>query len=83
MDISKIKVNNVEYNIKEATKVTWDSSSNMNNFKEPGVYDIYGERTRQDDNLPILNASSGHSVAARLTVVASTLQPANNEICIT
>lgn len=64
-------------------KVTWTSSSNMNDFKTPGVYDIYGERTRQDDNLPILNASSGHSIAARLTVVASTLQPANNEICVT
>lgn len=66
-----------------ATKVIWDANSNMNNFKTPGVYDIYGERTRQDDNLPILNASSGHSIAARLTVVASTLQPANNEICVT
>ena len=66
-----------------ATKILWDASSNMNDFKTPGVYDIYGERTRQDDNLPILNASSGHSVAARLTVVASTLQPANNEICVT
>lgn len=66
-----------------AKKVTWTSSSNMNDFKTPGVYDIYGERTRQDDNLPILNASSGHSIAARLTVVASTLKPANNEICVT
>jgi hypothetical protein len=63
--------------------LTWDANSNMNDFKTPGVYDIYGERTRQDDNLPILNASSGHSISARLTVVASTLQPANNEICIT
>lgn len=75
-------------NIKEdilggATKVTWNSSSNMNNFRTPGIYDIYGERTRQDDNLPIQNASSGHSIAAKLTVVASTLQPANDEICIT
>lgn len=64
-------------------KITWNSSSNMNDFKTAGVYDIYGERTRQDDNIPISNASSGHSIAARLTVVASTLQPANNEICVT
>lgn len=69
--------------LSEATKVTWDANSNMNDFKTAGLYDIYGERTRQDDNLPILNASSGHSIAARLTVVASTLQPANNEICVT
>ena len=46
----------------------------MNDFRTPGVYDIYGERTRQDDNLPILNASSGHSIAARLTIVDSSLQ---------
>lgn len=83
MDISKIKVNNTEYNIKEATKVTWDANSNMNNFKTPGVYDIYGERTVKTDNLPITNDGGGHSIAARLTVVASTLQPNNNEICVT
>ena len=66
-----------------ATKIVWGVSSDMNDFKTAGVYDIYGERTRQNDNLPILNASSGHSIAARLTVVASTLQPANEEICVT
>lgn len=65
------------------TKVTWNSSSNMNDFKTPGVYEIYGERTVKTDNLPIANDGSGHSISARLTVVASTLQPANNEICVT
>ena len=64
-------------------KVTWDANSNMNDFKTPGVYEIYGERTVKTDNLPITNDGSGHSFAAKLTVVASTLQPANNEICIT
>ena len=87
MDISKINLNNVEYNIKDTAarpqKITWDSSSNMNDFRTTGVYDIYGERTVKTDNLPITNDGSGHSIAARLTVVASTLQPANNEICIT
>ena len=65
------------------TQITWDSNSNMNDFKTSGVYNIYGERTRQDDNLPILNAASGNSIAAKLTVIASTLQPDNTEICIT
>lgn len=65
------------------TKVTWDANSNMNDFKTPGVYEIYGERTMKTDNLPIMNEGSGHSISARLTVVASTLQPANNEICVT
>lgn len=70
-------------NSSSTTKVTWDANSNMNDFKTPGVYDIYGERTVKTDNLPITNDGSGHSISARLTVVASTLQPANNEICIT
>lgn len=81
--INEIWSNGRTYGISEATKVDWSSDSNMNNFKEPGVYEIYGERTKNDDNLPINNASSGHSISARLTVLASTLQPANNEICIT
>lgn len=65
------------------TKVTWDANSNMNDYMEPGIYDIYGERTVKTDNLPITNDGSGHSFAARLTVVASTLQPNNTEKCIT
>lgn len=69
--------------LKTSNKITWDSSSNMNNFKTAGVYDIYGERTKKDDNLPIINANPGHSIAGRLYVIASTLQPANNEICVT
>ena len=66
-----------------ATKITWGSASNMNDFRTAGVYEIYGERTNLSDNLPILNSNPGHSIAGRLTVVASTLQPANNEICVT
>ena len=82
-NLTKITANGIEFKVGNPTQVTWDSSSNMNNFKEPGVYEIYGERTKHDDNLPINNANSGHSFFARLTVIASTLQPANNEICIT
>ena len=63
--------------------VQWDGGKNLNDYKTAGVYDIYGERTDRNDNLPITNASSGHSIAARLTVVVSTLQPENNEICVT
>ena len=72
-----------DWGFTKVTKVTWDSTSNMNDFKTPGVYEIYGERTVKTDNLPITNDGSGNSIAAKLTVVASTLQPANNEICVT
>lgn len=82
-NLVKLTANGEQFKINNPIKVTWDANSNMNNFKTPGVYDIYGERTKKDDNLPIINSNPGHSISAKLTVVASTLQPANNEICVT
>lgn len=82
-NLIKITANGTDFKVGNPIKYTWDETSNMNNFKTPGVYEIYGERTKKDDNLPIINSNPGHSIAARLTVVASTLQPANNEICLT
>lgn len=64
-------------NTSNTTKVTWDSSSNMNDYRTAGVYDIYGERTNLYDNLPIFNSNPGHSIAAKLTVVDSSLQKAD------
>jgi hypothetical protein len=87
MEISKILLDGNTYNIKDSVArpidVNWNWNSDIDSFKTPGVYDIYGERTNSEDNLPINNASSGHSISAKLFVLASTLQPANNEICIT
>ena len=74
---------NLKNDIGSATKVTWDYNSNMDNYIEPGIYDIYGERTNRYDNIPITQAYNGASIAARLTVIASTLQPDNTEKCIT
>lgn len=82
-NLIKITANGTDFKVGNPIKYTWDETSNMNNFKTPGVYEIYGERTVKTDNLPIMNDGSGHSIAAKLIVVASTLQPANNEICIT
>ena len=59
------------------TKITWGNSSNMNDCRTAGVYEIYGERTNLGDNLPILNSSPGHSIAGRLTVVDGSLQKAD------
>ena len=87
MDISKILLDGNTYNIKDSVarpiEINWNWNSDIDSFKTPGVYDIYGERTNSEDNLPINNASSGHSISAKLFVLASTLQPANNEICVT
>lgn len=61
-----------------ATKIVWDANSNMNDYRAAGVYEIYGERTDLYDNLPILNSNPGHSIAAKLTVVDSSLQKADS-----
>ena len=63
--------------------IIWNSSSNMNDYKTAGIYDIYGERINSTDNLPINNTASGHSFRAQLFVLDSSLQPAKTEICVT
>lgn len=87
--IKEEELNNIILEFKQFNRfvttknITWDETCNMNDFKTPGIYEIYGERTVKTDNLPIMNEGSGHSIAGKLTVVASTLQPNNTEICVT
>lgn len=68
--------------------ITWNNDtdpSNMNDFTVAGVYDIKGERKRDNDNLPILNTGGGHSFNAKLTVLDSSISGSgeNNDKCIT
>ena len=68
--------------------ITWNNDtnqSNMNDLVVAGVYDIKGERTRTDDNLPILNTGGGHSFNARLTVLDSSISGSgkDDDKCIT
>lgn len=68
--------------------ITWNNDtdpSNMNDFVDAGVYDIKGEHTRMDDNLPILNTGGGHTFNARLTVLDSSITGSgkNDDKCIT
>lgn len=51
----------------------------MNMFTETGEYHIHGERTNENDGLPILNAGSGHTIDARLTVLDSSLTRGTGE----
>ena len=55
------------------TDIPWDGGRHMNVFIEKGDFHIYGERTDANDGLPILNAASGHTIDARLTVLDSSL----------
>lgn len=60
--------------------------SNLNNFTNCGIYNIFGEHTRNDDNLPIMNTGGGHTFSGRLFVYDSSLPNtgnAGNDCCIT
>ena len=62
--------------------IEWSKSFNMNNYKTQGVYFIKGERLlSENDNLPIMNASPGHTISGQLTVLDASLSDA--EQCIT
>lgn len=69
--------------------ITWinegSNVTNMNDFTEAGVYELKGERTRDDDNLPFENTGSGHTFHARLEVLDSSITPEgkSDDICIT
>ena len=59
--------------------------SNMNDFTEAGVYEIKGEHTRIDDNLPFDNTGGGHTFHARLEVLDSSISDSSKDTdkCIT
>ena len=58
--------------IENVQDTPWEGQ-HMNAFTETGEYHIHGERTDANDGLPILNAASGHTIDARLTVLDSSL----------
>ena len=62
--------------------VPWSETFNLNDYKTQGIYYITGERLQsENDNLPIMNASSGHTISGQLTVLDASLS--DTEQCIT
>lgn len=55
------------------TEVAWGAASNINSYVEAGTYIIKGERLSTNDGLPIANSSPGHTIAARLVVLNSSI----------
>ena len=69
-------------NKSNATTVVWSESFNLDNYKTQGIYYITGERLLSEyDNLPIMNAASGHTISGQLTVLDASLSDA--ERCVT
>lgn len=58
-----------------AQVIEWSHTHNMNDYKDAGTYRIKGERTGSpmDDNLPIMNSGSGHTIEGILYVLDSSL----------
>ena len=72
--------------IEKVEDIQWGVGRHMNVFIEKGDFHIHGERTDANDGLPILNAASGHTIDARLTVLDSSLTNgtgAKTDICVT
>lgn len=71
------------------TNVVWSNDSaplsDMNDFTTAGVYNITGEHTRNNDNLPIANTGDGHTFSARLLVLDSSISGTgiDTDKCIT
>ncbi len=55
------------------TEVAWGAESNINSYVEAGTYIIKGERLSTNDGLPIANSNPGHTIAARLVVLNSSI----------
>lgn len=62
---------NLKDDIGSATKVTWDSNSDMDDYTTAGVYDIEGTRESLYDSLPIANIGENATIAARLIVTVT------------
>lgn len=72
--------------IEKVQDIQWGGGRLMNVFIEKGDFHIHGERTDANDGLPILNAASGHTIDARLTVLDSSLTGgtgAKTDACVT
>ena len=54
-------------------EVAWGASSHINTLIAPGVYNIKGERLNANDGLPRANSSPGHTIAAKLLVLDSSI----------
>lgn len=84
-EIKKIEVQGQQYGVADmlmrsvmggnAQVIEWSHTHNMNDYKDAGTYRIKGERTGNplEDNLPIMNQGSGHTIDGILYVLDSSL----------
>lgn len=69
--LSSVEKNQVKTNLDlqlEAKKVTWNSTENLNNYINTGIYTISGYRVNPEDNLPINSYGSDTQISGTLVV---------------
>ena len=64
---------------KDVEWVNIGSVTDMNEYTNVGIYNISGEHTRSNDNLPINNIGDGHTFSGRLSVFDSSLPATGND----
>jgi acetyltransferase-like isoleucine patch superfamily enzyme len=94
--VKQITISNTPYNICDmglrkalggvAQEINWSNDIDLNTFTKSGIYHIIGERLTTNDNIPINNAASGHTIDATLQVLNSSLPNVdveNTDACVT
>jgi hypothetical protein len=94
--VKQISISNTPYNICDmslrkalggvAQEINCSNGIDLNKFTKSGIYHIIGERVTTNDNIPINNAASGHTIDATLQVLNSSLPNdgvENTDACVT
>lgn len=62
--------------------ISWDNSSNMNNYKDEGIYIISGVRSNSGDNMPISNYNTNGYIGGTLIINKTPEDPETKEYII-
>lgn len=62
--------------------ISWDNSSNMNNYKDEGIYTISGVRSNSGDNMPISNYNTNGYIGGTLIINKTPEDPETKEYII-
>lgn len=83
MSVIRIGVDEIKRLFMSSTPkdIVWNVDSHVNSFVDAGLYSISGQRLNSADGLPIMNAAPGHTIAARLLVLDSSIN--SSEVCVT
>lgn len=74
LDIERVTINKNPH-------ILWDNSSNMNNYKDEGIFIVKGVHSNSGDNMPITAYANGN-IGAVLSIAKSTVDESTGECII-